>query len=1153
MAPRVVLEPNVVPINGLIALRDLIQIRDLAPGRNIQVYRFRDNGAAGGRFEIGGAIQPANVWLEVPRLQFSSVNYRGGAQIGSEGYSVQVYDGVEWSNLATSTITTGNARPTLTTQNGRVNPFDRVLVSNFFNYFDADGDAAVRYEFQDLDASAQGGYFELRGLRVPSANWFSVTPAEIPQLRYRGGTFGRQVEGVSMRVFDGFSWSPVVSFQMATTAAPVVSGNPVEVVAREKIRASSLFSYFDADGDAPFSYMFIDRRPNASGGYFEFKGQRMTSGQWFTVMASELNQLFYVGANFGGQSEDVGILVYDGFQWSEITDIPVVTLNRPAVVANDIAVQANHYINVATGRTANSIISPDAGTGSPFLSFSDTVTRIRIMDQGVAENGGHFVLSGARIPSGTWVQVTMAQLDQLEYRGGTFGPQGENLFIQPFGQGVWGDVVRLRAETLPNLHAPELRLFSVRTQLGSVMPLSSLFTVTDRDGDLMQTFGIFDTGDDPNSGFFSINGVRQAPRNWIVLPFDQVDTVQYHFSNEPALENIRMWVSDGFYSSGGVTATMESVPRPRYEAVEKDISIDTLESVRVNSLFTKMDVGPAYTQFQVFDENARLTPDRSARFYLRGTGPGNAGQMLTPGVVHTLSPAEFARLDIQGAEADFGRRLDGLIVRATNGVTGWSDWQRINVNTDATGADALTSGNRFSAVIDGDKTVITFSFIDGGNQENSPRDNPNRPPLPWYYPALPETSEALNPHALGQPAREAMRQIFREIETFANVNFVERPYQWNVADAAIIIGAWGPFDGALASAAAYAYYPTGGDGRAAPAGDIWFNLGSFPWDTTDTLPGSSFHFTAAHEIGHALGLKHPFQGTPNLSIFNDYNYNTVMSYQSGLGVSAPTNPLENPYPGIPGGYMLYDIVELQRVYGANMNHRPGDDTYRFARNDTTQRTLWDAGGNNTINLQNSISDERIDLRQGQFSSIHGVPSALRIAYGTVIQNARTGIGNDTLIGNEEVNILRSIEGDNIFRGMGGNDHLYGGTGNDTYIWSLGDGHDRIYEVPGGRDIVEFHDPSGAISSFDDDFMLRRVGNNLRIDLTLDLGPTQGSVTVMNYADPTRRVETLKMFSRGNQVAGDIDLTSAWSQVGTAASRFRVTNQQSEFGFLLAPV
>jgi serralysin len=1144
MAPLVNLPNNVVGINASVALNSLFTVSNITPGRSISVYRFRDNGVSGGFFRLGAVNQPANQWIQIPSSQLGQVFYRGDSKKSTESISIQVWDGVEWSNVASAFISTGNSTPVLTVRNGYTSPLERVLISGQFTYFDADGDSAVRYTFRDLDASANGGQFELNGVALPSNTTFTILPTQLGNLRYRGGTVSGTGEEIEMTVFDGFTTSAPIRFQMFVD---YLAPNDFDVLTNEKLSAIRLFRFSDSGQNSAVAYQFVDRRINANGGYFEFKGQRMPSAAWFNVPAAELSQLFYVGAQ-NAQTESVGINVFDGTRWNS-TEVDLTTHLR-----QNLSIQNNHYLNIETGRKSNSISDPNVNT-NPFLPISESVERIRFVDRATNVNGGHFVFKGVRMPSGQWFTLlrnadNSFELEQLEYRGGTWGLQSELISVQTYSNGVWGEVLDFNVDTLKNQFVPVLTVLELNSRLGSVFPLSQIHTVTDGDGDRMTSFGIYDTGSAPDSGYFSINDVRQPALTWITLPYDQIGTVKYHMSTIPGREDVRMWVSDGTYTSATVTSKFQAVETPRYQFVANDISLDTLESVRVSSLLSQTDAGPPFTRYQVFDENFANASDRSARYFLRTGTTGNFGQQLLPGVVHTLNAEEFSRLDIQGAESDFGRALDGLLVRVTNDITGWSEWRRINVNTDPVGEKALQSLGAWNTS-NGTKTVISFSFIDGQDAGSV------RPPLPWYYrdDQPPQFDpEAVGTTPLGQPQREAIREIFDLLETFADVDFVEKPYQWTVADAEIVIGSFA-LDGP-GNVLAYAY--GGRQTGASKNGDIWFDIADFPQAMTvaQTRAGTGFYETAMHEIGHAIGLKHPFQGSPHLSIFNDFTYNTVMSYTQGTDGN-PNNPLRPSFPGLPASYMLYDMVELQNLYGPNMEHRTADDQYTFARptatNPVLQKSIWDAGGKDTYNLFNSLVDENVDLRPGTWSSVHGVQTASRIAYGVVMEYARTGAGNDTIRGNEVNNILFSHAGNDRLIGMGGNDWLYGGLDNDTYAWGLGDGFDRIIEEGGARDVIEFQDPSGSISSFEDDFLISRLGNDLRVIVAFDRGGSVGSVTVNNFSNSDTRVETLRLFNRGTQVGPDIDLTSAWATAGTFARRYTVTSSTSALGNILAPV
>lgn len=198
-------------------------------------------------------------------------------------------------------------------------------------------------------------------------------------------------------------------------------------------------------------------------------------------------------------------------------------------------------------------------------------------------------------------------------------------------------------------------------------------------------------------------------------------------------------------------------------------------------------------------------------------------------------------------------------------------------------------------------------------------------------------------------------------------------------------------------------------------------------------PGTAGFETILHELGHALGLKHPGNydaGTggatpPYLPSGQDNTAYTIMSYNHSWG--------ELTYPSTP---MLYDIAAVQYVYGPKASHI-GDDTYTItsgtvvAPANYAPMTIWDTGGTDAVNASSASASCEINLNPGSFSSIPvgtiGVGMHnIAIAYNCWIENAFGSSYADTIIGN----VL-----DNVIRGNGGNDIIDGGSGYDSAIFS----------------------------------------------------------------------------------------------------------------------
>ena len=277
--------------------------------------------------------------------------------------------------------------------------------------------------------------------------------------------------------------------------------------------------------------------------------------------------------------------------------------------------------------------------------------------------------------------------------------------------------------------------------------------------------------------------------------------------------------------------------------------------------------------------------------------------------------------------------------------------------------------------------------------------------------------------------------------------------------------------------AAWAYYP--GQDNSPYGGDAWFNKS----DYNDPVVGYYAYYTFLHEIGHTLGLEHPHESNDNdvMSLSIDALKYSIMSYRDYVGDDID-GVGENFFPTTP---MLYDVLALQALYGANWNYRSGNDTYSWAPGAKVYETIWDGGGIDTLSAANQTRDVELHLTSGVFSKIGSpvwdehawVRDNLAIAFNATIENATGsnyddsifgsaagnvlvgGPGNDTMRGSEwadrdvvDNDTMYGGSGGDFMAGHNGNDVMYGGEGNDFVI---GDDGNDILSGGNGNDMLQW--------------------------------------------------------------------------------------------------
>jgi len=441
----------------------------------------------------------------------------------------------------------------------------------------------------------------------------------------------------------------------------------------------------------------------------------------------------------------------------------------------------------------------------------------------------------------------------------------------------------------------------------------------------------------------------------------------------------------------------------------------------------------------------------------------------------------------------------------------WEGCMPSPTSSSSTSSVPQTTSLSINALLGGDKwgggtgtgVTLTYSFpwVSGGATFSGHNGG--------SYSSLNENTATYH-YTLNTTQQTAARAALQTWANVANINFQE------VADTASNVGdirfAWTSATPTGGQAWGWAYLP---DSYWPMGGDVWISTFSGGAASDPDWSVGSYNFESLiHEIGHALGFKHPFEDTSVLPSSLDNALHTVMSYTDAPNDIYPSAGYVNgvydwiTYRITPETPMVLDIAAIQYLYGANTSYHTGNDTYTFDNTRPFFKTLWDAGGTDTISASNFTLPCVIDLTPGNYSSLKYPPPSntggttptydgtnnLGIAYGCIIENAIGGTGNDTLIGNDSNNSLDGGAGNDTLRGgagndtfdwdadqRSGNDVFYGGSGNDIYFFNssldsaieyVGEGIDTVY--------VDF---SYSISSYSNIENLKSYGTTTGVSLT----------------------------------------------------------------------
>ena len=468
----------------------------------------------------------------------------------------------------------------------------------------------------------------------------------------------------------------------ASVAPPILPLIHVSSQAATRSQVLSLSALVTISDPGNLGYQTLelwDNNGTLASGHFVVNGVAQTGGHQINVSSGNLaNTVFDVGTAGGTDTLYARLLENNNTltSWQSFTVMAPLD-QAPVTTPVSSSVTATHG---ETSVAASSLFSVTDLDG-------DNITEYALWDTG---GSGHWSINGVAQAANTEIDITAAQLAQTTYVFGGAGTPSDLLYEKANDGSLWGNWSAAVTASPFADHAPAVAASNLAAAHGQSLAASSMFTVTDADGDAITEYALWDSN---TNGHWVVNGVAQAATTEIDVTAAQLANTVYQSGS--GTDQLYARANDGTlwgtWQGFTVTAPINQPP----VATAGNAAIAAGHSVAASSLFTAVDPnGDAVTTYAFWDSNT------NGHFAVNGTVEAANTEI-------DVTAAQLAQTTYVA-----GSGTDQLFVRVNDG-TAWSGWQAFTggpvAPVVAAANEAIAAGHSVAA-----SSLFTASDPDGG-------------------------------------------------------------------------------------------------------------------------------------------------------------------------------------------------------------------------------------------------------------------------------------------------------------------------------------------------------------------------------------------------------------------------------------------------------